>query len=235
MRFSLVTKSVMRWRFHDATMSKQTKEEINFDCFSLWLTHCLLAWEGQAWWNIVQEEKSVLCTSCWLVIFLSLNVFHCMWSNEWNPYNSYQGDCEKMAIKRAALSQFISLCNCLLLQLSSCFAHKLTHTSSSSSSWSLSVLSNLHLNLWLFLHLVPHSSFLNPTILSPLLHLDTLLLASQYTSSHLCITDTLINPGFVLVLKRSSMSFWLHINWSVRTQVRIVKYLSRFSSLALFF
>lgn len=106
-----------------------------------------------------------------------------------------------MAIKRAALSQFISLCNCLLLQLSPCFAH----THNPSSSWSPTILSNLHLNLCLSfclsLHLVPQPFFLNPAVLSPLLYLDTLLLASPCTGSHLCTTDSLINPGFVLLQK----------------------------------
>lgn len=98
-----------------------------------------------------------------------------------------------MAIKRAALSQFIFLCNCLLLQISLCFAQ--THTYSSNLYLGSSV------RLCLSLHLVPHSSLLNPTVPFPLLLLDTLLLVSPFTGSHLCTTDTLINPGFVLLQK----------------------------------
>lgn len=115
-----------------------------------------------------------------------------------------------MAIKKAALSQFISLCNCLLLQLSLCFAHTYHHhhppslsSSSSSSSWSLNYsLKSLSQSVPLLsLHLAPHSFFLTPAILPPRLYLATLLLASPYTASHLCITGTLINPGFVLLQK----------------------------------
>lgn len=103
-----------------------------------------------------------------------------------------------MAIKRAALSQFISLSNCLLLQRTLCFAQ--THTYPPPLLFSDLYL-NLCLRLCLSLHLVPHSFFLSPTVLSPLLDLDTLPLVSPYTGSHLCTTDTLINPGFVLLQK----------------------------------
>ena len=90
------------------------------------------------------------------------------------------------------------------------------------------------LHLCLSLHLMPHSFFLGPTILSPLLYLDTLPPARPYTGSHLCIGDILINPGFVLLQKRSSLSFRLHINCGVGTQTGIVKYLPIFSLPMLF-
>lgn len=152
----------MQWRVNDTTTTRQTKEEITFDCFSPPLTHCLLTWEGQSWWNITREEKAELCSGCWLVIFLSLNVFHWMWSNEWNPYNSYQGDSEKNGHQKSSfcpnLSPFAFVC-CL--------------QPSPTSSWSLTILSNLYLylclHLCLSLHPVPHSFLLSPTILSPLL------------------------------------------------------------------
>lgn len=46
---------------------------------------------------------------------------------------------------------------------------------------------------------VPQSLSPNPTVLSALLYLDTLLSASPFTGSHLCTTDSLISPGFVLL------------------------------------
>lgn len=188
--------------------SRQTKEEINCNCFSPWLTCGLFTWEGQALWNIAPEENAELYTGCWLVIFLSLNVFHCIRSNEWNPYNSYQGDW-KNGHKRAALSQFISPGNCY------------SYSSHNALLWSWTILSNLYLDLdlhlYLSLHPAPHSFSLNPAILLPLHCVDALLLASPYTASHLRIIYTLINPGSVLLLKgegypsgSTSFAMWKH-------------------------
>lgn len=66
---------------------------------------------------------------------------------------------------------------------------------------------------------MPHPFFLNPSVLSTLLHLDTLLLASPFTGSHLCTTDTLISPGFVLLQKGVGCpsGFTLIAVWEHRT------------------
>lgn len=79
-----------------------------------------------------------------------------------------------------------------------------------------------------------HSFFLDPAVLSPLLRLHALLLASPYTGSHLCTSDTLINPGFVLLQKgvgRPSGSTLIAV-WE---QTRIVKYLPLFSTLVILY
>ena len=79
-----------------------------------------------------------------------------------------------------------------------------------------------------------HFFFLDAAVLSPLLRLRTLLLASPYTGSHLCTSDTLINPGFVLLQKgvgRPSGSTLIAV-WE---QTRIVKYLPLFSSLVILY
>lgn len=66
---------------------------------------------------------------------------------------------------------------------------------------------------------MPHPFFLNPSVLSTLLHLGTLLLASPFTGSHLCTTDTLISPGFVLLQKGVGCpsGFTLIAVWEHRT------------------
>ncbi len=109
-------------------------------------------------------------------------VSHCMRSNEWTPFNRYLGDFEKNGHQK---SSFVPIY--LLLQLSTALALPVFCTNLRvAPSSDLHV--NLSLRLCLSLHLVPHSLFLSPTVLSP-------------TGSHLHTTDTLINPGFVLLQK----------------------------------
>lgn len=154
-KLSLVTDSVTPWGLNDAAASRRTKEEIHFDCFSSWLTHCLLAGEGQVCWNIAWEGKSE--SADWWYFTPWMFFIACGLMNE--THTIATKETEKMAIKRTVLSQFISLCNCLLLPV----LLRVTHT----SCWSLCL--QLHLSP----HLVPHSFCPSPPILSPRLHLDT--------------------------------------------------------------
>lgn len=168
-----------------------------------------------------ERNKAELCPGCWLAILLSL-FFYCMRSDEWNPYNRYQGDSEKngdRASKEQLCPNLSPFYNCPQLQLFLCFAQ--THTS------------HLYLNPFLPSSSL-HSFFLDPAVLSPLLRLHALLLASPYTGSHLCTSDTLINPGFVLLQKgvgRPSGSTLIAV-WE---QTRIVKYLPLFSTLVILY
>lgn len=149
----------------------------------------------------LRGKKAALCPGCWLVIFLSLFFIACGLMNESHTIATKE-TLKKWPSKEQLgpnLSPFAIVCCCS----SHCVFHKLTHTFS--SSWSPTILSYLYLNrclcLCLSLAIMPHSFFPSTTIFPPILYLDTLLLASPYTGSHLCITDTLINPGFVLLQK----------------------------------
>lgn len=204
--------------FNDTTTTRLTQGKIYFRCFSQWLTCGLFAWEGQRCWEITREKKKN--RSVWLVIFLSLNVFYCLWSNEWNQHNSFQGD-RKNGRKRAAPFKFI------FFGLP-CILYKHLHPLPTSTPLNLTILSHFYLDLyphlWLFSPpvLAPHSLFLIPIVLFPLLYLNTLLPASPYSASHLDYRHS-HQSWFCFMAERSGLPFWLHINCKVRTQMRIVK------------
>lgn len=110
-----------------------------------------------------------------------------------------------------------------------------THTSPF-SSWTLTILLNLYPNLChcLCLHQVPHSFFLNPTILPPPLSPSRHLAASEPISRQSLMHYRYSHQSwFCFTAEKSRLSFWLHINCSVGTWTRIVKYSSVFFSLVL--
>lgn len=154
-----------------------------------------------------------------------------MRSNEWNPYNSYQGDSGKKWPSKEHLCPNLSPFAIVSCYSSPCVLHKLTLTPLPFLDSLSSILSSLYLNaffcLCLSFHLVPHFFFLNPFSSSPSRHLapskpmyrQSLM---HYRHSH--------QSWFCFTAERSRLSFWLHINCSVGTQTRIVKYLPIFSS-----
>ena len=171
-----------------------------------------------------ERNKAELCPGCWLAILLSLFFI------VWRQMNETQTIATKETRKRTAKEhqKSSSVPIYLPLQLSAATALPMFCT-------------NLHRAPSSHLYLNPflpssslHSFFLDPAVLSPLLYLHTLLLASPYTGSHLCTSDTLINPGFVLLQKGVGCPSGSTLI-AVWEQTRIVKYLPLFSSLVILY
>lgn len=143
--------------------------------------------------TLVRNHLGEKHRSFWLVIFLSFNVFYCMWSNEWNQHNSLHGDW-KNCHKSAAPFQFI------FLGLP-CILYKQFQPLPTSTPHNITILSLFYLDLWphlcLFSNLASHSFFLIPLVCFFLLfYLNTLLTLQAHPVTW--IIDTLINRGFAL-------------------------------------
>lgn len=155
-----------------------------------------------------ERNKAELCPGCWLAILLSL-FFYCMRSDEWNPYNRYQGDSEKngdRASKEQLCPNLSPFYNCSRSYSSSYVLHKLTQSPLITS------LSQPLPSIFLSAFLLSRSS--RPFSPSP---------SPRFALSEPIYRQSLMHfrhshqSRFCFTAERSRPSFWLHINCSVGT------------------
>lgn len=212
-------------RSKDLMTSSHTKEEIHLDCFSPWLALGFvdLRRSNQVKYGLRGESNAVH----WLLTGdISLLVFHC---TRMKPIQSLPRRLWKKQPSKEQLCPNLSPFAIVYCYSSPCVLHRLLHTPASSSSWSLTILSNLYLNLCLRFS-PPSATFL----LSQLNHPSSSPLSRHFAPSEPVYRQSLMHYGhshqswFCFTAEKSRLSFWLHINCSVGTWSRIVKYLPIF-------